>query len=194
MISNSEAPMWRRMAFRAFGFGGFFTLCATAWLLSTPSGIFENEVQSGYGMCVAQPSVFAKPLRWESDPAVADHICCNNEKYAEYFGYWRTVPYPMTLPKGETITFYDVATNKPLFRAPIGRTYSEFITESTHHGWPSFRDEEVIWENVKVLEGGETRSMDNTHLGHNLPDDKGNRYCINLVCVAGHDEASITAQ
>eukprot|EP00967_Tisochrysis_lutea_P089910 scaffold128341_cov32-Tisochrysis_lutea.AAC.1 len=24
-----------------------------------------------------------------------------------------------------------------------------------------------------------------THLGHNLPDAKGNRYCINLVSVAG---------
>jgi peptide methionine sulfoxide reductase MsrB len=24
-----------------------------------------------------------------------------------------------------------------------------------------------------------------THLGHNLPDKKGNRYCINLVSIAG---------
>lgn len=28
-------------------------------------------------------------------------------------------------------------------------------------------------------------SIDGTHLGHNLPDRKGNRYCINLVCCAG---------
>ena len=28
-------------------------------------------------------------------------------------------------------------------------------------------------------------SVDGTHLGHNLPDDDGNRYCINLVSVAG---------
>ena len=28
-------------------------------------------------------------------------------------------------------------------------------------------------------------SVDGTHLGHNLPDDAGNRYCINLVSVAG---------
>ena len=32
---------------------------------------------------------------------------------------------------------------------------------------------------------GETVSVDGTHLGHNLPDDAGNRYCINLVSVAG---------
>jgi peptide methionine sulfoxide reductase MsrB len=38
---------------------------------------------------------------------------------------------------------------------------------------------------VRVLGDGETVSVDGTHLGHNLPDGKGNRYCINLVCVAG---------
>jgi hypothetical protein len=26
-------------------------------------------------------------------------------------------------------------------------------------------------------------------LGHNLPDKKGNRYCINLCCVAGQPKA-----
>ena len=31
----------------------------------------------------------------------------------------------------------------------------------------------------------ETVSADGTHLGHNLPDRTGNRYCINLVSVAG---------
>mmetsp|Transcript_364 Transcript_364/g.530 ORF Transcript_364/g.530 Transcript_364/m.530 type:complete len:89 (-) Transcript_364:370-636(-) len=33
---------------------------------------------------------------------------------------------------------------------------------------------------------GEVVSIDGTHLGHNNPDEKGNRYCINVVCVAGH--------
>lgn len=41
---------------------------------------------------------------------------------------------------------------------------------------------QVVWDNVRVLKGsGETVSVDGTHLGHNLPDRKGNRYCINLV-------------
>ncbi len=41
---------------------------------------------------------------------------------------------------------------------------------------------QVVWENVRVLKGsGETVSVDGTHLGHNLPDRRGNRYCINLV-------------
>ena len=35
------------------------------------------------------------------------------------------------------------------------------------------------------LRSGECISVDGTHLGHNLPDGSGNRYCINLVSVAG---------
>jgi len=61
----------------------------------------------------------------------------------------------------------------------------EFLAESAAHGWPSFRDSEVNWENVRCLPNGESVSVDGTHLGHNLPDTKGNRYCINLVSVAG---------
>jgi peptide methionine sulfoxide reductase MsrB len=41
-----------------------------------------------------------------------------------------------------------------------------------------------VWENVRILKNGEAVSVDGTHLGHNLPD-KRNRYCINLVSVAG---------
>ena len=32
-------------------------------------------------------------------------------------------------------------------------------------------------------------SLDGTHLGHNLPDSKGNRYCINLVSVCAYPRA-----
>jgi len=56
------------------------------------------------------------------------------------------------------------------------------------HGWPSFRDEETNWEEVRCLKDGECVSTTGTHLGHNLPDGKGNRYCINLVSVAGQPE------
>ena len=50
-----------------------------------------------------------------------------------------------------------------------------FLKESDSHGWPSFRQEEVIWANVRVLGDGEAVSVDGTHLGHNLPDNSGNR-------------------
>lgn len=82
----------------------------------------------------------------------------------------------------------------------------DFLVESAAHGWPSFRDAEVRilrfcvfqqfksnffrlkkvnWEFVRCLPNGEAVSIDGTHLGHNLPDAKGSRYCINLVSVAG---------
>jgi peptide methionine sulfoxide reductase MsrB len=33
-------------------------------------------------------------------------------------------------------------------------------------------------------------SVDGTHLGHNIPDGEGNRYCINLVSIAGSLESN----
>jgi peptide methionine sulfoxide reductase MsrB len=78
------------------------------------------------------------------------------------------------------------------------------LKESIDHGWPSFRDEEVVWENVRCLPNGETVSLggtdlghnlpdeivslSGTHLGHNIPDGKGNRYSINLVSIAGNPQ------
>ena len=61
----------------------------------------------------------------------------------------------------------------------------EFLDESKHHGWPSFRDQEVIWNDARVLEDRLNVSLAGTHLDHDLPDYHGNRYCINLVCIAG---------
>ena len=55
-------------------------------------------------------------------------------------------------------------------------------------GWPSFRDQEVNWDYVRCLRDGECVSVSGTHLGHNLPDGSGNRYCINLVSVAGEPD------
>jgi peptide methionine sulfoxide reductase MsrB len=94
---------------------------------------------------------------------------------------------------GET-TYYDSVTGVPLFIAPRGRSFEDFVKESNSHGWPSFRDEEVVWENVRCLSNGEAISTTGTHLGHNLPDRKGNRYCINLVSVAGRPDGEAGAK
>lgn len=126
-------------------------------------------------------------LRWECDNSLADRICNYNRHYAEHSGYYKGRNQFLTeCNLGEEITYYDSNTGKPLFYAPRGRTMEEFLKESSAHGWPSFRDEEVNWEYVRVLKDGETVSTSGTHLGHNLPDRKGSRYCINLVCVAGN--------
>eukprot|EP00548_Thalassiothrix_antarctica_P012245 CAMPEP_0194159698 /NCGR_PEP_ID=MMETSP0152-20130528/77982_1 /TAXON_ID=1049557 /ORGANISM="Thalassiothrix antarctica, Strain L6-D1" /LENGTH=178 /DNA_ID=CAMNT_0038869309 /DNA_START=132 /DNA_END=671 /DNA_ORIENTATION=- len=128
-------------------------------------------------------------LRWECDRKVADRICNFNRHNAEYRGYWQSTPFVAQArkeyeEKGE-VNFYDSNTGSLLFTAPKGRTFDEFVRESISHGWPSFRDEEVNWDYVRCLKNGEAISLDGTHLGHNLPDFSGSRYCINLVSVAG---------
>jgi peptide methionine sulfoxide reductase MsrB len=121
----------------------------------------------------------------------AGQICCFNRHYAERSGTFTNTGFPAEFA-GATpeapMTFFDPVTLKPLFRAPVGRTAEAFLAESAAHGWPSFRDAEVAWEHVRVLPDGETVSVDGTHLGHNLPDRAGNRYCINLCSVAGVGE------
>lgn len=131
-----------------------------------------------------------KNLRWGCDHKLADRICNFNRHYAEHAGYFEqeTTFLADTKDNDDTpMDFYDTNTGKLLFSAPKGgRSYTDFVKESKGHGWPSFRDAEVNWDYVRVLPNGETVSVDGTHLGHNLPDRKGNRYCINLVSVAGN--------
>ena len=126
----------------------------------------------------------SRPLRWGCDRDLADDICCYNRNYAEPAGYALGTSWPGDVTEAPQ-DYYDPVSGKPLFRAPVGRSRADFLAESKAHGWPSFRDEEVYWDNVRVLANGETVSVDGTHFGHNLPDDAGNRYCINLVSVAG---------
>ena len=40
-------------------------------------------------------------------------------------------------------------------------------------------------ENVKIASGGRMTSACGTHLGHNIPDYNGDRYCIDLLCISG---------
>ena len=149
-----------------------------------------NEImrQKGHGTYL-QP--VQSQLRFGCDVKTADRICNQNRHNAENAGYFAYKPRTFikaveaAKKKKRPITFYDSNTGLPLFTAPRGRTWDVFIKESKAHGWPSFRDQEVNWENMRCLKSGESVSIHGTHLGHNLPDAKGNRYCINLVSVAG---------
>ena len=90
-------------------------------------------------------------LKWNVDRKKADQICCYNRDNFEEFGYWLKTSFMDDVPNivqcdrnpDWTMTFYDSVSGKPLFIAPQGRSWNAFITESQHHGWPSFRDEEV---------------------------------------------------
>jgi hypothetical protein len=129
-------------------------------------------------------------LRWNCDSDLADRICNYNRHFAERSGYWEYGSTFLSDEANGTVVFYDSNTGFPLFTVPgRSRTWEEFIGESRFHGWPSFRDDEVNWKYVRVLPNGETVSTAGTHLGHNLPDTVGNRYCINLVSIAGNPKS-----
>lgn len=108
----------------------------------------------------------------------------------QHAGYWETTNFLKEVDRTTETVFYDSVTGRPLFVAPRGRSFADWERESRSHGWPSFRDEEVVWDDVRVLPDGEAVSTAGTHLGHNLPDRKGNRYCINLVSVAAYPAAA----
>eukprot|EP00536_Pseudo-nitzschia_multiseries_P002800 jgi/Psemu1/236038/estExt_Genewise1.C_390010 len=130
-------------------------------------------------------------LLYGVDWDTADRINNFNRHYAEYAGYWESTSFlsdvQESIQNEEAVTFYDSGwKGAPLFSAPRDRTWDDFLAESRKHGWPSFRDSEVDWEYARVLPGGEMVSVDGSHLGHNLPDRQGNRYCINLVSISGN--------
>jgi glutaredoxin len=135
-----------------------------------------------------------KDLMYGCDQKIADRICNFNRHNAENSGYFTAnTKWADTVDPAKETVYYDSVTGVPLFVAPRGRTFAEFKKESLAHGWPSFRDAEVIHQNMRVLPDGEAVSLTGTHLGHNLPDRSGNRYCINLVSVAGRPAAAAAA-
>ena len=123
----------------------------------------------------------------ELDYSTADRICCHNHRFAEYRGYLEAPEVRLfdRLDPNKEHIWYDSVCGLPLFVAPRGRTFDEFKEESIHHGWPSFRPAEIISENVIIHDDGRMESKCLTHLGHNLPKGGVDRYCIDLVCIAG---------
>lgn len=195
-VSSLSAPSSRRNVFRV----GAAVVTGYAANLACDRSANADDLTIGGKIILGEESLMdqkghgtaTKPaqfnLKYGVDQKLADKICCYNRHFAEYSNsFLKTSFEDDVLAAKGPITFYDSVSGKPLFVAPIGRSADSFLEESEAHGWPSFRDQEVVWENVRVLKSsGETVSVDGTHLGHNLPDRKGNRYCINLVSVAGN--------
>jgi len=138
-----------------------------------------------------QTKIVKTELRWGTRAITAKSVCARNRHGAEWSGtFSRTERFIHELNSeidggAGQLTFYDSALLREVLRIGEHRAISRFVDESLRHGWPSFRASEVIWENVRVLDGGEVVTVDGLHLGHNLPDEHGDRFCINLVCVSG---------
>jgi len=158
-------------------------------LLSLPILSAEVLVAAALQQCYGidpQPNLVSY-LGAELDYSTADRICCHNHRFAEYRGYLEAPEVRLfdRLDPNVEHVFYDSVCGLPLFVAPRGRTFEEFKEESIHHGWPSFRPAEIISENVIIHDDGRMESKCLTHLGHNLPKGGVDRYCIDLVCIAG---------
>ena len=127
------------------------------------------------------------PLPGES---LATAICCDSlfSYFAEpeWFFNRSDVQFFEQLNASAITTFYDSSCGMPLFRAPINRTFAEWREESLIHGWPSFRTQELLPGAINVTDVGEVVSACGTHLGTVDPDDKGQRYCLDMICISGH--------
>lgn len=94
--------------------------------------------------------------------------------------------------EGQT-TFYDSVCGIPVFITPVNRTFKDFVADTDEHGWPSFRAAEVFADNVITDKTTtEVKSKCGTHLGSYLPDEQGERWCIDLSCVAGNPSSAPT--
>lgn len=194
--NKNNLPTRRSFLHTATTTAASFALIATpkSSVASTASPIRfgDEDIMSPKAHGTTQTPV-QESLKFGVSNKLADKICCYNRHFAENSFSFTKSTWEDELRQavadngGKPMTFYDSVTGKPLFMAPIGRSVDTLIDESYKHGWPSFRDAEVVWDNVRVLKNsGETVSVDGTHLGHNLPDRMGNRYCINLCCIAGY--------
>lgn len=127
----------------------------------------------------------------DASESLAEAVCCDSrtEPFAEpRFEY--SAPdislFTKMDAKGVT-TFYDSVCGLPVFRAPVNRTMKDFQDDTTEHGWPSFRPEEIFAENIVTNKtSGYVTSKCGTHLGSFLPDDRGDRWCIDLSCISGN--------
>ena len=118
-------------------------------------------------------------LRWGVKRELAEAIGCQNRNGAEPNMYFtECMEFTKALrwsreqqlrdaevTDAEPIVFYDSVSGFPLFVAPMGRDVDAFLSESLRHGWPLFRLEEVVWDNVRVLDDFEVVSTAGTHLG-----------------------------
>ena len=108
-------------------------------------------------------------LKWNCDRKEVDKICNYNRHYAEYSNsFSKNKLFKQEFQKCQrqniAMKFYDSNSGKLLFEAPRGRSHEEFWNESKKHGWPSFRDDEVNWKEVRCLPNGESVSLNGTHL------------------------------
>eukprot|EP00729_Bicosta_minor_P015603 gene15603-2045_t len=168
-----------QISWSAFDEDRVFTGVANALMAEDPDTLMS---QKAHGTTATAPH---SNLRWGCSLKIADRICCFNRRGAEPAGYF--VSGTTFLSDLQHIVGNDSTTTAVLLEVE-GRSMNSFIAESVAHGWPSFRDNEVVQDNVRVLPDGEVVSVSGTHLGHNIPDSTGNRESTKAITSLRLDE------
>jgi peptide methionine sulfoxide reductase MsrB len=150
----------------------------------------SGPVQPGLRYNISGRTEPTVPVPVDPDESLAEAVCCDDRTkvFAEpqFLFEAPDVALFSRLQEGTTV-FYDSVCGAPLFRAPVGRTAEDFRADTTEHGWPSFRPEEVVQQNVVTnTTTGLVYSTCGTHLGSYLPDERGPRWCMDLSCIAGN--------
>jgi peptide methionine sulfoxide reductase MsrB len=128
------------------------------------------------------------------DELLVEAICCDKNYigYAEPNGFYKFPDIGLfrKLDSNSVTTFYDSVCGLPVFQAPIGRSFDNWVSETQEHGWPSFRAAEIIAENTYSNNSTGIEliySKCGTYLGGNELDVNGDdRYCIDLSCISGN--------
>lgn len=133
------------------------------------------------------------PAPIDANESLAEAVCCDRRAlpFAEPQFLYKQPDIALFRRVTKRTTFYDSVCGLPLFRAPVNRSLADFEKDTDEHGWPSFREAEVVAENVLIKDGLVTSAC-GTHLGTYLPDEQGPRWCIDLACVAGHRSLNAT--
>jgi len=163
-----------------------FIAAASAALPARPPAAYDtcgrSAVAGRFNISSSIPDPFGGGL------SLVEAVCCDsrNARYAEPQNLYTEVALFAQLDSSGVTTFYDSASQLPLFRAPVGRTFAAFRADTRTHGWPSFRGDEIVTKNVLTnLTTGLVASISGTHLGSYLPDTAGPRWCIDLACISG---------
>jgi len=153
-------------------------------------GTCSGPVQPGLRYGISGRTEATVPVPVDPDESLAEAVCCDARTRLaaepQFLFEAPDVALFSSLQEGATV-FYDSVCGAPLFRAPVGRTAEDFRADTTEHGWPSFRPEEVVQQNVVTnTTTGLVYSACGTHLGSYLPDERGPRWCMDLSCIAGN--------
>ncbi|GMH55903.1 hypothetical protein TrRE_jg8414 [Triparma retinervis] len=149
------------------------------------------KVQSDLKFSITETSAEVGLPGGSVDESLSQAVCCDADfdAYPEPRNFYLDKQLFREISKSGVTTFYDSACGIPVFQAPVGRSFADFKSDTSSHGWPSFRGEEVLKENVVVGDDGLTiYSKCGTKLGTYETDDSGTRACIDLVCIAGNEQ------